>query len=101
MRPLTLPRPGAQRQVEALVDQLAHRVGIDAFGHDHAGQHRRVDGRVGALDRQAPGPHRAAHAFTPAPMPRERPQATRGRIEHISAGLGSPYSRLVLGVYGQ
>ena len=68
---LDAAQAGAQRQVEALVDQLAQRVGVDALGRDHAGQHRREHGRVGALDRQPPGLHRAAHRLAPAPVARE------------------------------
>ena len=46
---------------EALVDQLAQRIGIDTRRRDHAGQHRRVQRRVGALRRQAPGRDRRTH----------------------------------------
>ena len=94
---LDAAQAGAQRQVEALVDQLAQRVGIDAAGRDHAGQHRRVHGRVGALDRQAPGlaPRRApprpsaggARRSASSPWPRI-----------MSSDSCRPYSRLVLGV---
>jgi hypothetical protein len=40
MRPFTCAQAGAQRQVEALVDQLAQRVGIHPRRRDHAGEHR-------------------------------------------------------------
>jgi hypothetical protein len=37
---LHLAQAGAEREIEALVDQPAHRVGVDAGGHEHAGEHR-------------------------------------------------------------
>ncbi len=61
----------AEREVEALVDQPAQRVRVHALGHDHAGEHRRVQARFGALGGQAPGRHGGAHAGGPALVARE------------------------------
>ena len=71
MRPLTLPRPVPSDRSKRSWISLRTRVGVDACGRDHAGQHRRIHGRVGALDRQAPGAHRGAHALGPALVARE------------------------------
>ena len=68
---LDLAQAGAQRAVEAFVDDLAHRVRVHALGHHHAGEHRRIHGRVGALDLQAPGLAR--------PRARPRPSARAAR----------------------
>src|SRR6478672_9874422 len=65
---LDLAEAGAEREVEALVDQPAHRVGVDAGRHDHAGQHRRPALRLDALDRQLPGVDGGANALGPALM---------------------------------
>jgi hypothetical protein len=62
MRPLTLPRPVPSEQSKRSWMRLAHRVGVHALGRHHAGEHRRVHRRVGALDLQAPGLDRRAHA---------------------------------------
>ena len=61
---LDLAQAGAEREVEALVDEAAHRVGVDAGRHDHAGQHR----RVGAPARR-----------TGSAAPRRRPRRARLR----------------------
>ena len=68
---LHFTEPGAEREVEALVDELPYRIGIDAGRHHHAGEHRRIARRVGALDRQPPRLHGSAHACAPARVPRE------------------------------
>jgi len=59
---LDLAQAGAQREVETFVDQAPQRIGIHTRRRDDAGEHRRVHRRIGALDGQAPGAHRAAHA---------------------------------------
>ena len=45
---LDLAQAGAEREVEALVDELAQRVGVDARRRDDAGQHRRIDALASA-----------------------------------------------------
>jgi hypothetical protein len=68
---LDLAEAGAEREVEALVDQAAHRVGVDAGRHDHAVSTGDPARRLDALDRQLPGIDRGANAFAPALMARE------------------------------
>ena len=59
--PFQFAQPGAERKIEAFVDQAAHRVGINTGWRDHTRQHRRMHAFVGTLSRQAPGTHRGAH----------------------------------------
>src|SRR3954470_14443822 len=79
--PLQLAQARAERQVEAFVDQLAHGVRVDAFGHHHAGEHGRLRRRLGHLDLQSPRLDRSAHALGPALVAREHAvEATERRL---------------------
>ena len=71
MRPLTLPRPVPSERSKRSWMSRRTRIGVDAGGRDHAGQHRRVRAGVGALDRQAPGIDRRRARLAPALVARE------------------------------
>ena len=62
---LDAAQPCAQRAVKALMNDLAHGVGIHTLGHHHAGQDGRVNRRVGTLNRQTPGIDRRTRRCCP------------------------------------
>ena len=73
---LQLAQAGAQREVEALVDQASQRIGVDAYRRDHAGQHRRV---------HAPGRRTGSAGPRRAPR-RARPRPSAGGARRPAAG---------------
>ncbi|MNL22258.1 hypothetical protein D3C87_1435960 [compost metagenome] len=90
---LAQPRP--QGHVEALVDNLAHDIGVDAVGGHHTGQHRAVDGRIGALDVQAPGVHGRAAGMGQAVVADEDIVQTFAE-DHVQ-GLGQSIQQVGVG----
>ena len=104
IRPLTLPRPVPSERSKRSWISLRRASASTPGGRDHAGQHRRMRARVGALDRQAPGADRAAHRLAPALVAREHRRQALARascrappraVEQVGVRRVGPVAALV------
>ena len=77
------------------MDQAAQRVRVHARRRDHAGQHRRVAARVGALDGKSPGVDGCPHARGPSLVACEHALQAFG-LQHLD-GLGQGVQQVGVG----
>ncbi len=96
MRPFSLPSPAPRERSKRSWISLCKASASKSIGGNDAGQHRRMDPLVGALDRQAPGANRGADALAPALVAREL--TGRPCPSSMSSDSPGPDSRFVLGV---